>query len=713
VRNAIAYSIAAADAAEAVFAYEDALSHLRPALAIAGTHDRDAAQRAAVLLRLGRITAYFENHEQGVAYLKCALKIFEQIGDNQHAGEIRSHFGRLFSAFGPHMNVGRALTHLQRAEILLERNSESYPLGTLYWALSMTYCEALRIEEAITASQKGMDIFARLGDRESWASVAGNLTRSRMVQGKLAEAVDLCNEMAREGAAFDDPDAFSHMAWSCGWFRFAMRDPIGAMRWFRIGLNKPGHDLKLRAQLLVFLNQSEVVAGNLAKAKQQAGEIVNPTFRMLSAYFQGDWEATGDVLEKSLDRARRTGSKFQEVNTLSCGVDLQRVIGDYSGAIAALERALPLYQPDDLYWDAHVRTKGVLLYFDAGQLEKIAEHAEHCRRIVTDQEDWLGRAGPLWRAAAIGAAVEDRFEESERYFEKSKEICRWYSLPWDEAETLHYWGKALLHAGRPDRAREKLDAAITIYRDYGAGQSWIDRVEADRRSAQPPSANSAPWIKRALAAKPSLPSASAHVSGAVDLEATFRNRGDSWTISFAGKTSQMRDAKGLHYLAYLLRAPWTEFAAVELANTRAPNIGNSATVSLSDIAENGIEIRPDLDGATPALDLRARAEYRQRLTDLKEELEVAERHNDPGRKERLLSEIDALMEELKTRFGRGKELKAASHRERARSTVSKRIRFALDQLRQVNSELAKHLTDSIRTGYNCVYRPKQKINWIL
>jgi hypothetical protein len=126
----------------------------------------------------------------------------------------------------------------------------------------------------------------------------------------------------------------------------------------------------------------------------------------------------------------------------------------------------------------------------------------------------------------------------------------------------------------------------------------------------------------------------------------------------------MRDAKGLHYLAYLLRAPWTEFAAVELANIRAPNIGNTPTVSLSDIAENGIEIRPDLDGATPAPDLRARAEYRQRLTDLKEELEVAERHNDTGRKERLLSEIDALMEELKTRFGRGKDLRAASHRER-------------------------------------------------
>ena len=85
--KAIDYSIAAADAAEAVFAYEDALSHLRPALAIAEGQDHDAARRAAVLFRLGRITAYFENQEQGVAYLESALKVFDHVRDDQRAGE--------------------------------------------------------------------------------------------------------------------------------------------------------------------------------------------------------------------------------------------------------------------------------------------------------------------------------------------------------------------------------------------------------------------------------------------------------------------------------------------------------------------------------------------------------------------------------------------------------------------------------------------------
>jgi predicted ATPase len=61
-RKAIDYSIAAADDAEAVFAYEDAISHLHPALAIAESNDHDGAQRAALLLRLGRIVV-FKNQE--------------------------------------------------------------------------------------------------------------------------------------------------------------------------------------------------------------------------------------------------------------------------------------------------------------------------------------------------------------------------------------------------------------------------------------------------------------------------------------------------------------------------------------------------------------------------------------------------------------------------------------------------------------------------
>jgi tetratricopeptide (TPR) repeat protein len=339
------------------------------------------------------------------------------------------------------------------------------------------------------------------------------------------------------------------------------------------------------------------------------------------------------------------------------------------------------------------RPELALLYADMNDIEKALPHVVRCRQILSEGEDWRGLVGEVARAEAVVGAANANFAYAERKFEEALGILHGYSVCLEEAETLYCWGRALNAAGEQVRAAEKFEAAAEVYRNCGAGERWI---------------------KRALAAKQSLQSTTlAGMPGAADQQATFRKQEDSWIISFAGKTSQLRDTKGLRYLACLLRSPLTEFAAIALANDQIANIGNTATVTLSDFAENGIEIRSDLDGAAPALDLRARAEYRQRLAELKEELETADRNNDPGRKERLLSEIDALMRELKTRFGRGKELKPASHRERARSSVSKRIRVALDQIQQVNPALAKHLTGSIRTGYNCIYRPKQKINWNL
>ena len=164
--KAIDYSIRAGEAAEAVFAYDDALSHLRSALPIAEAHDHHDSQRAGILLRLGRIEVFFENRDQGVAHLEIALKMYEQIGDDQHAGEIHSHLGSVFGHFGPQVNVARALTHLQRAEVLLGQMSDKFSLGKLYWGLAWTNLEAMRINEALTASKRAMDIFARLGERE-------------------------------------------------------------------------------------------------------------------------------------------------------------------------------------------------------------------------------------------------------------------------------------------------------------------------------------------------------------------------------------------------------------------------------------------------------------------------------------------------------------------------------------------------------------------
>ena len=694
-RKAVDYAIAAADAAEAVFAYEDALAHLRPVLAVAESCEHDDSQRAAILLRLGRISCFFENREQGLAHLETALKIYEQIGDDQHAGEIHSYLGRAFVVFGIQMNIARALFHYQRAEVLLGRASESYLVGQMYWGLALTNRYAMRVNEAMTASQKAMDIYARLGERESWAGAAGNHAQYLMVKGKLARAVALVDEIAGAAADFVNPVAYQHVTNLCGWFRVLMLDPKESVRFYRLSLNRPGVMPNLRAENFEFLTIGELAVGKLAEAKRLAAENkVHDAFRSRIEFYEGDWKASRETLERDLHRARSVGAKWEELNTLTYVVELLRVSGDYDAATAALERALSLYSSDDLYWEIRLRPHGVMLCFDAGWPKKAAEHLEYCRRILVQQEDWLGRAGGVWLAEGIVSAAQDRFQESDRHFEKSIKIFQQYSAPWYEAETLHYWGRALLQAGQPHRAREKLDAAIKIYRDCGGGQLWIDRVEADRRRAEP---------------RPQNGLAEAKTAGG---EAVFRNEGDFWTISYLDRCSRIRDMRGLHYIAYLLAHPNERFHVRDLAAI----VGGDAPSS-SGAAELGASApRTRTAHARPILDHKARADYRARLSELRADLDEAERMNDTGRAERARQELEFVNDELSAATGlAGRERKMSDQAERARLRIGRVIRWALSEIREHDPSLGHHLTTCIHTGYYCAYTPdpRQQRSWDL
>ena len=534
--------------------------------------------------------------------------MYEQIGDDQHAGEIHSHLGSVFGHFGPQLNVARALTHLQRAEVLLGQMSDKYSLGKLYWGLAWTNLEAMRIDEALTASKRAMDIFARLGERELWARAAANHAQYLMVKGRLARAVALLDEIAGEAVGFVNPDAFRGVVWVCGWFRLLMKDPEEAAHFYRLGMKKTGSDLNIQAMLFEFLTLSELLMGNLAEAKRLASENrVNDMFRSRIAFYEGDWKAARQMLERALDWAQNAGTKWNQFISLLNMVPLLRVANDYDGANAALDRGLSLYPPDGRFLEIALRSQAVMLCVDSGRPEKAAEHLECCRRILAEQEDWLGIGGPVWRAEGIVAALEGRLQESDSYFVKAIETHRQYSLPWDEAETLHYWGRALLRAGQLDRAQERLDAAIKIYRDHGAGQCWIDRVEADQRQAQPLRIE-----------------CDASTAGAIDLrqsgssgpdEGVFRKEGDFWTITYGGRTFRLHDMKGLAYIAHLLAHAGERIHVHDLlAAVEGTAAGDGRIRMVAERArQDGLEVVRELGDAGEALDLRARGEYWRRL----------------------------------------------------------------------------------------------------
>jgi hypothetical protein len=176
----------------------------------------------------------------------------------------------------------------------------------------------------------------------------------------------------------------------------------------------------------------------------------------------------------------------------------------------------------------------------------------------------------------------------------------------------------------------------------------------------------------------------------------FRRDGDTWTLAFGGRSVPLRDAKGLRDLAILLATPGREVAATELVT----GVADAAAAGLAAL------------GADPVLDDQARAAYRARLTQLDDELAEADRHHDIERSARLATERDALIDELTSAAGLGgRPRRLGDVTERARTTVTARIRDAIGRIERVHPELGRHLRASIVTGARCSYRPAETVRW--
>jgi tetratricopeptide (TPR) repeat protein len=475
-----------------------------------------------------------------------------------------------------------------------------------------------------------------------------------------------------------------------------MRDPLEARQMFRLALERPGVSAFQRAWDSQFLALTEMFIGNLGEAKELADKHgMMPQFRSQIAFQLGDFEASRQLqLEHLNQHALKTGDTWNECNTLCHLTNLLFVIGDYQGAEAALAQAIKAYRPEHAYWEMRARPQAALLAAELGQYGKAVEHLAICRGILKAGENWRGWAGFVSRAEAVVQAGIGKLEDAHEHFQKAINNFEQYSLPWEVADTFHFWGRALLSVSQNASALEKFDTAIDIYRRHGGGQRWIDRVTDYRRRALDTATR---------------PDAARQDGGTTRTVYTFYQEGDYWVISCSDKTVRLKDAKGLHYLTYLLRHPGVEVPATYLAGI------NVDSISAPNEPTNGGDfggIRYDLGDAGPQLDARAKADYTRRIKELHAELAEAERFNDLGRAERVRREIEALAAELRAATGPGGiDRRAASHAERARSTVSKRIRFAIRQVQKSSPALGDHLSKAIRTGYHCIYQPTESISW--
>ncbi|WP_440064541.1 hypothetical protein [Streptosporangium sp. OZ121] len=172
-----------------------------------------------------------------------------------------------------------------------------------------------------------------------------------------------------------------------------------------------------------------------------------------------------------------------------------------------------------------------------------------------------------------------------------------------------------------------------------------------------------------------------------------RREGRRWRVGLGSRSVHVEHSLGMAYLAILLANPRYEIPAIELAAGPVPRdrvVADAGTGT-----------------AQPALDEEAIRAYRKRLSLLQEEIDGYESANDVVRAERLRAERDWLIDELASATGlAGRTRNFTGNEERARVSVGKALRRAVDRVAAADPALGEELRTTLRTGRLCCYQPK-------
>jgi tetratricopeptide (TPR) repeat protein len=354
-----------------------------------------------------------------------------------------------------------------------------------------------------------------------------------------------------------------------------------------------------------------------------------------------------DGAEEALLAAHRLGWEPQP------GLALVRLAqGDAAAAVASIRDALdrPLRAPSkELPPDSDLQRAPLLdaqveIEIAHGELDRARAAAGELERVAARFQSPALLAGARLARGRVRLA-EGRAAEAEGCCSEAVRLWNEIGAPYEAALARMVLADALRAAGSENRAALELQAARTI----------LARIE--------------------VAATPTTETN------------VFRREGDYWSVVFDGHTVRVRDLKGMRYLAQLLTHPGREFHVLDLV-----------------AAETGQQM--ELGDAGEMLDERAKAAYRRRLAEIEDDIEQARALRDAGREAQADAERAFLVRELARAVGLGgRDRRAASASERARSGVTRAIRQGIARIGEHHPPLGEHLDRAVRTGTYCAYAP--------
>jgi hypothetical protein len=191
----------------------------------------------------------------------------------------------------------------------------------------------------------------------------------------------------------------------------------------------------------------------------------------------------------------------------------------------------------------------------------------------------------------------------------------------------------------------------------------------------------------------------------------FEKKDNTWNLQFDQESGALQNAKGLKYIAILLKAPNKVIPAVRLIQM-TKGVRNTGTSIISPDEDDGATYRPNEALPYEVFDAEAEEAYYLRMNELKEEIHELRRNNDFARVEKLQKQLDCIakyVKEGRIRNGR-RVIVDGDQNQKARISICKALTRTYESMKTNDPalpNLAGYLRKHIKTrGTSYSYRPE-------
>jgi hypothetical protein len=195
---------------------------------------------------------------------------------------------------------------------------------------------------------------------------------------------------------------------------------------------------------------------------------------------------------------------------------------------------------------------------------------------------------------------------------------------------------------------------------------------------------------------------------------------NTWTLQYGGKLVTRPNCVGLRYIHELLEKPFVMshssnlilavnsegIKCAKLEQVRDQDCDEDFTHSSGSISTYSIPVDEKVDHAT-------QKQIFKKLNVLKVELESHLANGVELEAKETEEEIEALTDYLKKNCIVGRSASFSSDADKSRKSVSVAIARAIASIGKIHPVLAKHLKNSIKTGFANCYTPETETQWVL